>query len=55
LKSVELGCKGETAASYFWPFKGGARRERWVAAAMLLELWLTWWGLYVLAGALGQH
>ncbi|MFH1595053.1 MAG: hypothetical protein ABIG94_01600 [Pseudomonadota bacterium] len=40
---------------YLWPFKGGTRRERLVAAAMLLEFWLIWAGLYVLAWTLRQH
>jgi hypothetical protein len=41
--------------SYLWPFKGGTRRERLLAAAMLLEFWLLWAGLYVLAWSFKQH
>jgi len=34
--------------SCFWPCKGGAWRDRAVAAAMLAELMLLWGGWYVL-------
>ena len=37
---------------YLWPFNGGTRRERLIAAAMLLELWLIWSGMYILAWVL---
>ena len=41
--------------TYLWPFKGGTRRERWGAVAVLLEFWLIWGGIYFLAWTLKQH
>jgi hypothetical protein len=37
-----------------WPFSGGTRREKFMAAAICLELWLLWSGWYLLAWALKQ-
>jgi hypothetical protein len=45
----------KTVEGSLWPFNGGTRRERLGAAAMLLEFWLIWAGLYVLAWTLRQH
>ncbi len=33
--------------SCLWPLIGGTRRERLIAGAMLVELWLIWMGLYL--------
>lgn len=35
--------------SYLWPGKGGTWRERLLALALLLELFLIWGGFYLLA------
>lgn len=33
---------------YLWPRRGGTRRERLLAVAMVLELLLVWAGFYLL-------
>jgi hypothetical protein len=38
--------------AYLWPYKGGTRRERLLAAGLVAELLFIWLGLYALSWAL---